>query len=171
MVVGPWMPSLFASSFILEDNSLFIKFLSVKPFVMCQLFPAGTLTNAVTLEKPKNVLKLAFTQEFVQFFWWHGLEGLICGSEDSVDPFPVECLHQPCRLDGGDQHAVGMHTENVTCLWGPACCGYAHRKCHLPVGAVIYLTTEGRWSPEHWDSPLCQAQKGTTMVCIFSPKC
>lgn len=118
MVVGPWMPSLFASSFILEDNSLFIKFLSVKPFVMCQLFPAGTLTNAVTLEKPKNVLKLAFTQEFVQFFWWHGLEGLICGSEDSVDPFPVECLHQPCRLDGGDQHAVGMHTENVTCLWG-----------------------------------------------------
>lgn len=118
MVVGPWVPLPFARSFLLEASSLVVKCLSVKPCVMCQLFPAGTLTNAVTLEKLKHVLKLAFTQEFVQFFRRHGLEGLVRGSEDSVDPFPVECLRQPCRLDGGDQHAVGTHTENVTCPWG-----------------------------------------------------
>lgn len=83
---------------------------------MCQLFPAETLTDTVTLEKLKNVLRLLFTQEFVQFSRWQGLEGFIGRGEDRVDPFPVEGLGQPCRLDGGYQHAADTYTEKVTSL-------------------------------------------------------
>lgn len=98
-----------------------MKFLSVKPFTTCQLFPAGTLTG--TLEKPIHVHKLVFTQEFVQFSWRHGLEGLIGGSKDCVDPFPVEHLRQPCSLDGGYQHSVDTRTERVTFPHIPRHCG------------------------------------------------
>lgn len=87
------------------------------------------------------------------------MEGFIGGSKDCVDPFPVERLCQPCRLDGGHQHAVDTQTENVTCLGGPS---LSH----------TYLSTAGRWSPEHWDSPCHPVQKkGAIPVCLFSPEC
>lgn len=71
----------------------------------------------ITLEKLTNVLRWVFTHEFVQFSTGQGLEGFIGRSEDRVDSFPVEGLGQPCRLDGGHQHAVDMHMEHVTCQW------------------------------------------------------
>ena len=71
----------------------------------------------VTLEKMTNVLRWVFTHEFVQFSTGQGLEGFIGRSEDRVDSFPVEGLRQPCRLDGGHQHAVDTHMEHVTCQW------------------------------------------------------
>lgn len=120
---------------------------------MCQLFPAGTLTDIVTLEKLKNAFKLVFTQEFVQFSRWHGLEGFICGSKDRVDPFPVEHLRQPCRLDGGYQHAVDT-AQNVS----PALRGLSL--------SHVYLSTAGRWSPEHPSTP---CKNGMIPVCLFSP--
>lgn len=49
-------------------------------------------------------------------FHGQGLEGFI-GRDKTVDSFPVEGLGQPCRLDGGHQHAVDMHMEHVTCQW------------------------------------------------------
>lgn len=71
----------------------------------------------VTLEKMTNVLRWVFTHEFVQFSTGQGLEGFIGRSEDRVDSFPVEGLGQPCRLDGGHQHAVDTHMEPITCQW------------------------------------------------------
>ena len=71
----------------------------------------------ITLEKLANVLRWVFTHEFVQFSTGQGLEGFSGRSEDCVDSFPVEGLGQPCRLDGGHQHAVDTHMEHVTCQW------------------------------------------------------
>ena len=120
----------------------------------------GTLTDTGTSEKLQGGLKLVFTQKFVPFSWWHGLESFIRGGEDCVDPVPVQRLRQPCSLDGGHQHAVGTHTENVTCLGGPSL-------------SLIYLPTVGSWGPEHWGSDLHPTHKKGQLipVCISSPKC
>lgn len=130
----------FLNSAHTSANGLIIQRLSVKPFVTCYLFPAGTLTDTVTLEKLNNIRKWVFTQEFVQFPWWHGLEGLVRGSKDRVDSVAAERLRQPRRLDGGYQHAADTHMEDVTCLWGLS---LAH----------TYLATAGRRSPACWHSP------------------
>lgn len=133
MVVSPWVPSItvcqFPNSAHTSANGLIVQRLSVKAFVTCHLFPAGTLTDTVTLEKLNNICKWVFTQEFVQFPWWHGLEGLVRGSKDRVDPVAAERLRQPRRLDGGYQHAADTHMGDVTHTWkmSPACEG-----CHLP---------------------------------------
>lgn len=70
----------------------------------------------MNLERWEHALKLVFTQEFVQFFWWYSSEGFVGGSKDCVDSFPIKGLCQPSRLDSGYQHARDIHIEDVTYL-------------------------------------------------------
>lgn len=58
------------------------------------------------LRETEHIFHLAFTQELIQFFRRHGLEGFIRGSKDGIIPFSGEHLCQPRRLYGSHQHAV-----------------------------------------------------------------
>lgn len=83
------------------------------------------------LGQQKHSAKLVLTHQFAQFSRWQGLEGFVGRSKDGVDPFPVEGLCQPGRLDGGHQHAVETHRAHI----------------HLLMGDPSSAWGWGKWSP------------------------
>jgi hypothetical protein len=89
------------------------------------------------------------------------LERFIGGSKNSVDPFPVEDLHESCRLDGGHQHATDKHKENDSSLSMPSpprgkvyCHLLTRHQCHKqnqrPEGMKEEKRGELVWPTQRW---------------------